>query len=128
MKHLATFEAAANSVGIDPKALPVVTGLPELHAKAVLASYKLFIINQASWQGKPIDWNDYRQHKYYPWFDLENYDKDRVGSASGFSYHACGYGRSGSHVGSRLVYPSRVVAEYVGKKYIDLYRDLMVVS
>lgn len=88
MKHLETFEAAAQSQGIDPTKLPDVTLLPEALGKATVAAYKLFVISQAAWNGKKIDWNNYSQRKYYPWFDLETYEK-KVGSSAGFSDGDC---------------------------------------
>lgn len=125
---LSSFESAAKSAGIDPSILPGVEGLPEGHGKAVIAAYKLFIISQAAWSlaNQVIDWNDYSQRKFYPWFDLENYDEVRVGSASGFSYGVFGFVNSASGVGSRLVFPSREIASFIGETHINIYRDLMV--
>ncbi|WP_017258426.1 hypothetical protein [Pedobacter arcticus] len=131
MKHLETFESAAKSVGIDPAILPVVTGLPEAHGKAIIAGYKLFVISQASWEGKKIDWNDYDQRKYFPWFDMETYEKDKaeqVGSGVGFSYDVYDFDRSVTGVGSRLVFPTSEIAKYVGKTHLSIYRDLMVIE
>lgn len=126
MKHLKTFEAACEVVGIDGKNVPNVENLPISHAKAIVATYKLFIISEAAWKEKneKIDWNNYNQRKYYPWFDLEKY----AGSASGFSYDGCHYVGSYSGVGSRLVFPDRETAEYVGKTHLDLYKDLMIIE
>lgn len=116
MKNLETFEAAASFQSIDPTVLPDVSLVPESIGKALIAAYKIMIISQAAWAGLTIDWSNYEQRKYYPWFDLEG----------GFSYDRCDYDYSDSFVGSRLCYPSREIAEYVGKTHIDLYKDLMV--
>lgn len=117
MENLQTFEAAAASQGIDPTILPDISLLPECIGKAILAAYKLMVISKAAWNGIEIDWSNYSQRKYFPWFDLE----------SGFSSDDdfC-YARSLSGVDSRLCYPSYEVAEYVAKTHIDLYKDLMV--
>ncbi|MFA6087439.1 hypothetical protein [Mucilaginibacter sp.] len=117
MKNLETFEAAAVSQNIDPNVLPGITGLPEGMSKAIIAAYKLFVINQAAWACVVIDWDNYEQRKYYPWFDLQ----------SGFSFDVCDYAYSYSNVGSRLCYPTREIAEYVGKTHIELYKDLMAI-
>ena len=122
MKHLETFEAAAELIGRDPQALPNVDLLPEAEGKAVVAFYKLSIISAASWkrEKKSIDWTNDRQYKYYGWFDLSS------GSGSGFSCNDYDYVNSHSCVGSRLVFPSSEIARYVGTTHEDLYRDLML--
>lgn len=130
MKHLETFEAACELLGYDPKeVLPVVDKMPEALAKATAAATKLFVISAASWktEGKEIDWNNYDQRKYYPWFDLETYP-DLVGSGAGFSCDDYLFDHTYSSVGSRLVFPTSEVAKYVGKTHLQLYRDLMVIE
>jgi hypothetical protein len=126
MKHLESFEAACEVVGIDSKNVPNITNLPIGHAKALVSTYMLFVLSEASWKhkGEKIDWNNYDQRKYYPWFDLEKYS----GSASGFSYLVYNYDCSASAVSSRLVFPDRETAEYVGKMHLHLYKDLMVIE
>ena len=130
MEHLKTFEAACELLDYNPKeVLPVVDKMPEALAKATVAATKLFIISDAAWktEAKEIDWNNYDQRKYYPWFDLETYP-DQVGSGAGFSFYDCYYGHANSGVGSRLVFPTSEVAKYVGKTHLQLYRDLMVIE
>lgn len=124
MEHLQTFETAANYLGIDSKKLPLIEGLEEGDAKAIVSTYKLFIISKAAWkaEGKKIDWNDDDQCKYYPWFDMED------SSGSGFSYIHYGCDYSLSFVGSRLVFPSSKIARYVGETHLELFRDLMVIQ
>ncbi len=126
MKHLETFEAACEVVGIDSKNVPNITNLPIGHAKAIISTYMLFVISEAAWKQKneKIDWNNYDQRKYYPWFDMES----SSGSASGFSYYDYRCGNSGSTVGSRLVFPDSETAEYVAKTHLQLYKDLMVIE
>jgi hypothetical protein len=125
MKNLKSFESAAKYVGIDPNKLPDVSILPEQSQKSVIAFYKLSIVSQAAWkqEGKVIDWNDWDQYKYYPWFRMS----DSVGSSGGFSYGVCLCDDTASVVGSRLVFPTLEIAKYVGKTLIDLYRDFMVI-
>lgn len=126
MKHLETFEAACEVVGIDSKNIPNITNLPIGHAKAIISTYMLFVILEAAWKHKneKIDWNNYDQRKYYPWFDMES----SSGSASGFSCLGCFCDGSLSAVGSRLVFPDSETAEYVGKTHLQLYKDLMVIE
>jgi hypothetical protein len=122
MKNLETFELAAESLGIDPSALPFVDGLPEKHQKAVVAGYKLMVISEAAWEGKKPDWSNWNERKYYPWFDLSS------GSGVGFSYVVYGHDGSVSLVGSRLVFPTSEIARYVGKTHLELYKDFMLID
>lgn len=129
MKNLESFENAAKFLGIDPNKLPEVSLLPEEHQKSIIAFYMLTIISRASWkqEGKEIDWYDWDQYKYYPWFDMS--PERENGSSSGFSYdgYGCAFGAL-SDVCSRLVFPSRKIADYVGETHVQLYRDLMVIE
>ena len=122
MKHLETFEAAAEFLGRDTESvLSVLKTLPEAEGKPLIALYKLGILSEAAWtvQGVQLDWSDGNQWKYYPWFRMS-------GSGSGFSCLDYGCGRSTSTVGSRLVFPSRDIAIYMGKTHKDIYKDLHV--
>jgi hypothetical protein len=96
--------------------------LPEKHANAIISTYKLFVISEASWERVKIDWNDFNQVKYYPWAVMSS-----ARSASGFSFHDYARVLGLSGVGSRLVYPDREIAEFVFNENIELYRDLMVI-
>lgn len=126
MENLKSFEAAANFLGIDPNNLPDVSLLPEQSQKAVIAFYKLSVVSQAAWkqEGKEIDWYNWNQRKYYPWFDMSPGEK---GSSVGFSYVVYNFVNAPSTVGSRLVFPTWEIAKYVGQTLIDLYRDFMVI-
>ncbi|MGQ0740188.1 MAG: hypothetical protein ACT4OJ_14145 [Bacteroidota bacterium] len=122
-----TFEAACKYLKLDAaKVLPTVTGMPRHHREAITAHSKLVIIAEAlnkeanggkTW--KP-DWRTGKWDKYYPWFDLS--------SGSGLSYDVCDGMISYSHVGSRLCYFSREVAEYAGKRFIKLYKDYFLLK
>jgi hypothetical protein len=116
-----TFEDACKALKLDPsKVLPSVEGLP--NAGAIVAAAKLFIIAQALNGNWIPDWNDGDQYKYFPWFDME---KDQ-NNPSGFRLDDVTYNYAYSHVGSRLCFKSRDLAEYAATQFIDLYKDLMV--
>lgn len=129
MKHLATFEAAAQTIGLDPTQLPIVSHLPESMQKAPVALFKLSVISAAAWQesGIKLDWNNRSQEKYFAWWKMRSEDGS-VGSASGFSFDDYDFVRSYSLVGSRLVFPTRKALEYVAKTHYDLYRDIYVID
>jgi hypothetical protein len=122
LAQLKTFEDACKVLGLDPKTvIPDFSSYPERDRKGMVAHAKLVIIARAANllanKGKEWapDWNNEDQWKYYPWFEM--------GGSSGFRFDDCVVWRSLSFVGSRLCYISREVAEYVGKKFIDLYKD-----
>lgn len=120
MKKIKTFEDACKKLGIDPTKLPDVSMLPEADGQALLAQYKLTVIARALNGGWVPDWDNGRFDKYYPWF--------RMSSSPGFSFYDFDYVHSFSLVGSRLCYKSSELAEYAGKQFIDLYRDLMIIK
>lgn len=104
-----------------PTALPDVSMLPEANQKPVIANYKLDVIQEAINEDWKADWSNYGQYKYYPWFELSS-------SGVGFSYHDFDYGHTNTLVGSRRVFPSSEIAEYVGKQFIELYNDAMFIA
>jgi hypothetical protein len=123
MAQIKTFEGACKVLGHDPvKVLPKVTGFPKPHQKALIATAKLIIINEAlnfvdNGKKKWIpDWNNTSEGKYYPWFYLNK---------PGFRLNDCHYGIAHSVVGARLVYRTRALAEYAAKQFKTLYREMM---
>lgn len=126
MKNIKTFEDACAALKLDPAALPVVTGLPEKHQKAIQAHYKLVIIAEALNDGwKPI-WKDWEECKYYPWFQMDSDDDEVPGS--GFSYYVYRYDDAFACVGSRLCFKTRALAEYAGKQFSSLYKDYFLIQ
>lgn len=113
-----TFEDACNYEGIDAKAFHEQNKhLPD----DVYAYMQLRIISKALNGGEHMNYDDTDECKYYPYFKA-------VGSSVGFSYDDCRCVTTASNVGSRLVYPSREIAEYVGETHLQLYRDMMVID
>lgn len=123
-KQIASFEQACEALNI-ATTLPDVSALPEKHQKAIISHYKLIIIAQALNEGWEPDWNNWEERKYYPWFDLENYDKENT-SGFGFSYGGYGNSRTSTDVGSRLCFKSWELAKYAGEIFIDLYKEYMM--
>jgi hypothetical protein len=124
MSRITSFEEACKVLNIDPAAvLPNVSAFPEKHQKALTATAKLFVIADALNEEWEPDWNEDEQYKYYPWFDLEKHKKN---NPSGFRLGGVGCSCGSSAVGSRLCFKDRETAEYAATRFIDLYRDLMV--
>ena len=115
--EIKTFEDACNKLNIQP-VVPDVSMLRVPNQKAVISNYKLDIIQEAINEDWKADWSNYGQKKYYPWFELSS-------SGSGFSYYDSYCVSTASDVGSRRVFPSSDIAEYVGNQFLDLYNDAM---
>lgn len=117
MKKIKTFEAACKALNI-AAVLPDVTVMPAKHAKAFIAHYKLVIIVEALNAGWVPDWNNTSEYKYFPWWDME----------SGFVLYGVNYYGTLSHVGSRLCFQTRTLAEYAAKQFKELYKDYMAIE
>lgn len=117
MIKVTSFEEACKILNIEP-VLPAVDMLPIANQKAIIANYKLDVIQQASIGDWKPDWNNWDQNKYYPWFKQSS-------SGSGFSYCDFGFVGTLTTVGSRRVFPNVETAKHVGQHFIDLYNDAM---
>lgn len=78
---------------------------------------KLNIIARALNEGWTPDWSNSNEYKYYPWMEYS------VGS--GFSFYAYDFDHTNAHIGSRLCFKSRELAEYAGKQFKDIYNDFL---
>lgn len=109
--RIKTFEDACKHLGLSNEIFSPGDTKDEIAYK------KLKVIAKALNEGWQPDWTDGSQYKYYPWFDFS--------SGSGLAYRDFGINDSGSTVGSRLCYKSRVLAIYAGKQFTDIYADFM---
>lgn len=115
--RIKTFKDACKETGIYPTELTVSgTGITDDHMKGIAAFHKLTVIAKALNGDWTPDWNNSSEYKYYPYFNMEN----------GFVFSDCGYLDQDSGVGSRLCFKSSELAEYIGKQFIDLYKDLFI--
>ena len=121
-----TFEEACASRGYDSATvLPDVSKFPVKHQKAITAYAMLVIIAESINEGHEPDWNDRSERKWIPWFDME-VDKN---NPSGFRCDGADYDytATSSAGGSRLCFRSEESCEYAATKFIDLWRDMMVI-
>lgn len=114
IQKVKTYDGACRLLKINPKNLPVVSNLPNRHQQQIIANYKLSIIAQALNEGWTPDWTNIDEYKYYNWFNH---------SASGFSFATTGYDFAIATVGSRFCFKSKELAEYFGKKFIELHKE-----
>lgn len=84
---------------------------------ALQAHAKLIIIARALNNGWVPDWNNSSQYKYYPYFNMQ----------SGFGFSNTGYVWASTHStgGSRLCFETEELAEYAGKQFTSIYKDLL---
>ncbi len=115
MHKIESYEDACRILGIEAH-LPDVSTFPEKNQKSVMAFHKLTVISEAINEGWKPDWTNWDEYKFVPWFQ---------DSGSGLAYHDYDLWLSRAAVGSRLCYQTREAAEYVGKKFEDLYRDFL---
>lgn len=123
--QIESFEIACQKLGLDPaNCLPDISMMPVKHQAATIATSKLFIITDAANEGKPLDWNNPQQRKWYAWFDME-VDKN---NPSGFRFYVAYYAftLADASAGARFCFFTEEDAEYHGRKHEGLYREMMV--
>jgi hypothetical protein len=117
-KLVKTFADACEYLDIDADEFELENG--DLPADEY-AYKQLKIIVQALNGGEVLDYKNTSVTKYYPYFYA-------AGSGSGFSFRDCACDRTGSFVGSRLVFSSRSLAEFAGQTFLAEYRGFMVIE
>jgi hypothetical protein len=116
-----TFEDACKVLNLDAKkVIPDFSLFPVEEQEAMKAHAKLIIIAKAINGDWVPDWTNLGEYKYYPWFEMGS------SSGVGFSYYGYDDWNSSSIVGSRLCFENREKAEYVGKKFQELYKTYFV--
>jgi signal-transduction protein with cAMP-binding, CBS, and nucleotidyltransferase domain len=87
----------------------------------ILKQQIMVVITKALNEGWIPDWSNSNETKYFPWFRMGS------SSGSGFSFHVCDSWGTYSHVGSRLCFKSRELAEYAGKQFTEIYKEFMTI-
>lgn len=116
MDRVKTFEDACREVGV----IPHKVYNPMADSKDEIAYKKLKIIAKALNEGWVVDWNNEKESKYFPYFDM------RKRPGSGF-VGSCFYWVTYSFVSSRLTYKTSTLAAYAGKQFEVEYYDYMVI-
>lgn len=111
--RIKTFEDACHELGISPSTVGMGGD-----SKDEIAYKKLKVIVAALNEGWKPNWTNSSEYKYYPWFDLS--------SGSGLSCNDYGTYYSHSHVGSRLCFKSKELAQYAGKQFLDIYTEFFI--
>jgi hypothetical protein len=112
-----TFEQACEIQGVDPESIFPYKTPKNGDELSLNAHAKLIVIARAINHNVEPNWDDQNEYKYYPYFDMR--------SGVGFSLSFCGYCYSSTYVGSRLSFRTREKAEYAGKQFLEIYKDLI---
>lgn len=98
-----------------------------------IARRKLEIITEALNEGWRPNWEDTKEYKFYPWFNIEvsefqTEDGDTYGAVAGLSCaFTCNAAASaGAYFGSRLCFHDRETARYAGRTFTDLYAQILI--
>ena len=111
------FEDACEVLGIGTS-IPNVDNLRKKDRASVIAQYKLLVIIEALNEGWTPNWDNNNEYKYYPYFDIRN-------NTPVFDYYNGWF--TNSRTSSRLCLKTSALAEYCGKQFIDLYKDLFLI-
>src|SRR5574344_468722 len=115
------YEAALEYLGRENNAY--ICGIPDKHAKAMVAMYKLITIAEAWNKADNFipDFSNRNQYKYFPWFVYND-------KAAGFVYANTTYTASDASAdfGSRLCFKTEERAEQFGKQFIKLWNDFLL--
>ena len=75
------------------------------------------IICKALNEGWTPDWENTNQYKWFPWFNMKG--------GFGFSFSPCTYPGTCASVGSRLCFKTEALANYAGKQFESIYKNLL---
>jgi len=88
--------------------------------KDLISTAILQVVAKVLNEGWKPNWNDPNEGKPYSYFV---YDKE-VGSFV-FSHTLCDYASTGTHLGSRLYFRTRKLAEHAGRTFIEEYNQML---
>ena len=117
IEKIKTYEDALQATGRPD--VPDFSALPEDMRKHFTALYKMVVIVEALNEGWEPNWNNSNERKCFPWFWMSP-----SSFAFGASVYACEYAFAGS--GSRLKLKSNELAEYCGKQFVDIWKDIQL--
>lgn len=114
--RIKTYEDACNDQDIKPLDLSHFSFLPKSDQKSSFAHHQLIIIAKALNEGHIFNWSNSSEYKYYPYFKMAGF---------GFSGANCNDWYARTTVGSRLCFKTRELAEYAGKQFENIYKELL---
>lgn len=115
-----SYEAALEYLGRENNAC--MCGIPDKHAKAMVAMYKLITIAEAWNKADNFvpDYDNTNQYKWFPWFQK----RGTAGFVCAFTNRTASY--ANAYIGSQLCFKTDERAEQFGKQFIDLWNDFLL--
>ena len=117
IEKIKTYEDALKETGRPD--VPDMSAFPEDMRKHFTALYKMVVIVEALNEGWKPDWNNTDERKYFPWFWISP-----SSFAFGGSFYVCERADAGS--GSRLALKSEELADYCGRQFVDIWKDIQL--
>lgn len=119
IEKIKTYEDALQATGRPD--VPDMSAFPEDMRKHFTALYKMVVIVEALNEGWKPDWNNTDERKCFPWFWMSP-------SPSSFGFYDSDYGLVFAHAGSgsRLKLKSYELADYCGKQFEDIWKDIQL--
>lgn len=116
-EKIKTYEDALKETGRPD--VPDMSAFPEDMRKHFTALYKMVVIVEALNEGWKPDWNNTNEKKCFPYFWM---------SPSSFAFDGsdCGYELARAGSGSRLKLKSYELADYCGKQFEDIWKDIQL--
>ena len=116
-----SFEAALEFLGRENNAC--MCGIPDKHAKAMVAMYKLITIAEAWNKADNFvpDYDNTNQYKWFPWFRKQGtagFVSANTNNTASITY---------ALIGSRLCFSTSKRAEQFEKQFIDLWYDFLLI-
>ena len=117
IEKIKTYEDALKETGRPD--VPDMSAFPEDMRKHFTALYKMVVIVEALNEGWKPDWNNTDERKFFPWFWI---------SPSSFAFLDSDYDYEGALAGSgsRLKLKSYELADYCGKQFEDIWKDIQL--
>ena len=114
-----SFEAALEYLGRENNAC--MCGIPDKHAKAMVAMYKLITIAEAWNKADNFvpDYDNTNQYKWFPWFK-----KTPAGFVCAYSFYTASFAYA--YFGSRLFFKDSNRARQFGEQFIDMWNDFLL--
>lgn len=116
-EKIKTYEDALKETGRPD--VPDMSAFPEDMRKHFTALYKMVVIVEALNEGWKPDWNNTNERKCFPWFWMSP-------SSFAFDVSSYDYGFANAGSGSRLRLKSYELADYCGKQFEDIWKDIQL--
>ena len=116
-EKIKTYEDALKETGRPD--VPDMSAFPEDMRKHFTALYKMVVIVEALNEGWKPDWNNTNERKCFPWFWMSP-------SSFAFNDSVCVYEYADAGSGYRLRLKSYELADYCGKQFEDIWKDIQL--